>query len=60
MTPMLAQGDADEAEASRLQIPLRRFGTIEEVASLAAFLVSDQATYITGETVAITGGWLIG
>ena len=59
MTPMLAQGDADENEASRLQIPLQRFGTIEEVASLATFLVSDQAAYITGETVAITGGWLI-
>jgi len=60
MTPMLAQGDAKENEANRLQIPLRRFGTIEEVASLATFLVSDQAAYITGETVAITGGWLIG
>src|SRR5574341_205413 len=60
MTPMLAQGNAEESEANRLQIPLRRFGSVEEVANLATFLVSDQASYITGETVAITGGWLMG
>ncbi len=60
MTPMLAEGNPEENEANRLQIPLRRFGTIEEVANLAAFLVSDHSSYITGETVAITGGWLMG
>jgi len=59
MTAMLAAGDPQENEANRRQIPLQRFGTIEEVANLAAFLVSDQASYITGETIAITGGWLV-
>ena len=37
-------------------IALGRFGEPEEVASLVAFLASDEAAYITGETIAITGG----
>jgi len=37
-------------------IPLRRFGTVEEVASLARYLVSDQGGYITGQTFVIDGG----
>ena len=42
-------------------IPLRRFGTLEEFANLAAFLVSDGCTYINGEIVVMDGGeWLQG
>ena len=37
-------------------IPLRRFGTPLEVASVVKFLASDDASYITGETICITGG----
>jgi len=37
-------------------IALGRFGEPEEVASLVAFLASDEAAYITGEVIAITGG----
>ena len=37
-------------------IPLKRIGNAEEVASLAAFLASDAANYITGETIRIDGG----
>jgi NAD(P)-dependent dehydrogenase (short-subunit alcohol dehydrogenase family) len=43
------------------RIPLRRFGTPEELANLAAFLVSDGAAYINGEVVTMDGGeWLQG
>ncbi len=43
------------------RIPLRRFGTPEELANLAAFLVSDGAAYINGEIVTMDGGeWLQG
>lgn len=43
------------------RIPLRRFGTSEELANLAAFLVSDGASYINGEVVTMDGGeWLQG
>lgn len=37
-------------------IPLGRLGTVEEVADLAYFLVSDLSTYITGEAIGISGG----
>ena len=36
--------------------PLRRFGTIEELANLAAFLVSDGSGYINGEVIRMDGG----
>lgn len=37
-------------------VPMRRFGKPEEVASLVAFLASDEAAYITGEVININGG----
>jgi NAD(P)-dependent dehydrogenase (short-subunit alcohol dehydrogenase family) len=41
--------------------PLGRFGTVEELANLAAFLVSDGSGYINGEIIAMDGGeWLQG
>jgi NAD(P)-dependent dehydrogenase (short-subunit alcohol dehydrogenase family) len=41
--------------------PLGRFGTVEELANLAGFLVSDGCTYINGEVVVMDGGeWLQG
>jgi len=38
------------------QIPLGRYGTVEEVARVAAFLLSDDARYITGQVVQADGG----
>ena len=45
----------DEA-ALKKAIPANRFGTPEEVAALVAFLVSEEAGYITGNVVSINGG----
>jgi Enoyl-(Acyl carrier protein) reductase len=36
--------------------PLHRFGTVEELANLAAFLVSDGSGYINGEVIRMDGG----
>lgn len=43
-------------EAAVQQIPMKRMGKTEEVASLVLFLASDQASYITGEVIRIDGG----
>jgi len=52
---------ADLEEKARNWHPMKRFGRPEELANLAAFLVSDQAGYINGECVVIDGGeWLRG
>jgi 3-oxoacyl-[acyl-carrier protein] reductase len=40
------------------EIPMRRIGEPREFASLAAFLVSERASYITGISVPVDGGWI--
>ena len=48
-------------EGIRRTIPLRRFASLEEVANAAAYLLSDYASYVTGENFVIDGGqWLGG
>lgn len=49
--------NAERFAAEIERIPLRRLGTPDEVASLIAFLVSDESAYITGETIVLAGGW---
>lgn len=52
---------ADLEELALKKNPLRRFGTTEELANLATFLISDICTYINGEIVVMDGGeWLQG
>ncbi|CAH0398752.1 unnamed protein product [Chilo suppressalis] len=43
-------------ERSLESIPMKRFGKPEEIASAVAFLVSEDASYMTGETVVVAGG----
>lgn len=51
----------DLEDLSLRRNPLRRFGTPEELANLAAFLVSDACTYLNGEVITMDGGqWLYG
>jgi 3-oxoacyl-[acyl-carrier protein] reductase len=38
------------------KVPLKRFGTPKDIADAAAFLLSDYAGYITGETLKVNGG----
>ena len=53
----LGEADAHQLAQSLLQqIPPRRFGKPEEVATAVAFLASDNASYITGVELAVDGG----
>jgi 3-oxoacyl-[acyl-carrier protein] reductase len=40
------------------QIPMRRLGEPREFAAMVAFLASDRASYITGQSIAVDGGWI--
>ena len=46
-------------EASMAAIPLKRYGTTEDVAEVAAFLASEKANYITGQVIAVDGGMVM-
>ena len=47
--------DLDESTL-KAQIPMNRFGEPEEIAATVGFLVSDAASYITGQTISVNGG----
>jgi 3-oxoacyl-[acyl-carrier protein] reductase len=57
-----SSGTSPEAVAGRweAQIPMGRLGEPREFAALAAFLASDRASYITGQSIAVDGGWIRG
>ena len=55
-TDMTNQLPDEQKEALLARIPARRLGKAEEVAALVAFIASDAAGYITGETIHINGG----
>ncbi|GAB6162523.1 3-oxoacyl-[acyl-carrier-protein] reductase [Desulfothermus naphthae] len=55
-TEMTKELDQKTKEAYLSKIPLKRFGTPEDVASLVAWLSSEEANYITGQVFSINGG----
>ncbi len=59
-TPLIKDVVKDEASRAKVlsRTPLGRFGQPDEIAAIAAWLASDQASYITGETIYADGGRL--
>jgi 3-oxoacyl-[acyl-carrier protein] reductase len=58
-TDMTAALPDDYKQKMLEQIPLGRYGTVEEVARVSAFLLSDDARYITGQVIQADGGLAI-
>lgn len=51
-----ASRDPAAYRAAADRVPLRRFGTVADMAAMVAFLVSDEASYITGQVIYVDGG----
>ncbi len=58
-TPMVSGALTKEATDALLAgVPLKRIGKPEEVSAAVVFLASEEASYITGATFYVDGGWL--
>lgn len=58
-TEGLDDRDPEIVNALKQAIPMGAFGTVEDVAYTALFLASDEAKYITGETIVVDGGQIL-
>jgi len=57
ITKMMEYWDEDKKRKISEKIPVRRLGTVRDMSCLMLFLASDEASFITGETVNINGGY---
>jgi 3-oxoacyl-[acyl-carrier protein] reductase len=59
--PVERHADADPDDLARYtaDVPLRRLGTPDDVASVVAFLASEGAAFVTGERITVNGGHTI-
>jgi NAD(P)-dependent dehydrogenase (short-subunit alcohol dehydrogenase family) len=57
-TPLAASflNNEQKREANALRHPLKRIGTVKDIADMAAFLLSDKASWITGQVLHVDGG----
>ena len=56
MTTSVGTADPKTREVMLKEVPMNRFGLVEEVANAVLFLASDEASYITGVELTVDGG----
>jgi 3-oxoacyl-[acyl-carrier protein] reductase len=54
----LSQNNPSFESSAKAEIPLGRFGKPEEFAAAVTFLASERASFITGVSLAVDGGWV--
>lgn len=60
ITPGASQGMTDDIKRQTIaMVPLARFGKVEDIAAAVVFLASAGASYITGQTIVVDGGWTL-
>ena len=57
ITPRIPEASPDEEFARMKMVPMQRRGTTDDIAKAILFLLSDLATYVTGQTLAVDGGY---
>lgn len=57
LTEQVAEAHPKAESAAARVVPMKRIGTVREVAELVAFLAGDAASYINGQNIPVDGGW---
>ena len=58
-TKMNSALSAEDMEQLKLETPLRRIGNAEDIANAVEFLISDKASFVTGQNLVVDGGFLL-
>ena len=57
-TPRIPGGDPEAERASMAMVPMRRRGQVQDIAKAITFFLSDLSSYVTGQVLAVDGGYL--
>lgn len=57
VTPRIPLGPAEREREGMARVPMKRRGTVDDIAKAAVFFLSDMSPYVTGQTLAIDGGY---
>ena len=53
---MHSMADGDKADFQKMMVPIGRYGTVDEISSLATFLASDESSYVNAAVINADGG----